>query len=345
MTAREGLFRSLWPALQRTLKGLRRQPGPCAFLLRAEDELWDLAGELAAGTWAPRPTTMLVVQDPKRRVIAVPQLRDRVVHQWLAPQVEPAHERRYITDTFACRRGRGLHPAVARARAWSRSFRWFVRLDVEQYFPTIDHAVVRSQLACDVRDAGVRAFIERCLPPSVARPHHVPGDDLFTPVGRAIGLPLGSLTSQLLANRYLDRVDHLAKDRLRLRGYLRYMDDLLLFHDDRTVLTAHARTIEEACHGLRLRLHRWEILPTAGGIGALGYRFVPGQVRVKRSTVARAEHRLHRSTERWRAGEVGTAAFEAGLEATFAHWAHADSFRLRERTLRRLGLLYEPGLE
>ena len=84
------------------------------------------------------------------------------------------------------------------------------------------------------------------------------------------GLPLCNLTSQLWANRYLDPIDHLVKDRLRHRAYLRYMDDMLRFHDDRAALQRLGRTLEEACWSLRLRLHPWEVRPTHGGVSFVG---------------------------------------------------------------------------
>ena len=116
---------------------------------------------------------------------------------------------------------------------------------------------------------------------------YVPGDDLFTPLGRRVGLPLGSLTSQLWANRYLDPVDHLVKDRLRVRGYLRYMDDMLVFGDDRATVVDIARRIEDACHASRVRLHPWRVRRTCEGVNFVGYRILPDHVRVRRSTVAR----------------------------------------------------------
>jgi hypothetical protein len=164
---------------------------------------------------------------------------------------------------------------------------------------------------------------------------HAPGDELFAPLARRVGLPLGSLTSQRWANRYLDPVDHLVKDRLRTRAYLRYMDDMLVFHDDRATLETIARAIESACHELRLRLHRWHVQPTAAGVGFVGFRIHADRVRVRATSVARARRRL-----RWQRGSSGDDVLRLlpGLRAVFGHWRHADSWRLREGTLRELGL-------
>lgn len=235
----------------------------------------------------------------------------------------------------------GTHAALRLARAWAHTWPWWVRLDVARFFPSIDHDTLRAQLAQDIPEAPLRALYGHILDAdSAPGTLHFPGDDLFTPAARRVGLPLGNLTSQLWANRYLDPVDHLVKDRLRVRGYLRYMDDLLLFGETAAGLTAVARQVEEACLALRLRLHPWSVQRCDRGVGFVGYRILPDHVRVRRSTVRRAERRLR--------GELHTAGadlltVQAGLRSVFAHWDHADAWHLKTRTLRRLGLLYEPG--
>jgi hypothetical protein len=307
------------------------------YRLDLEGELLALQRALFAETWRPSPTRRMLVRDPKPRLIAVPAFGDRVVHQCVAAVLEPRHERRAITDSYACRRGFGTHAALRRATAWSRAYRWWVRLDVRRFFPSVDHAIVRAQMARDLPDVPLRVLCDRILAAGATRGGvYVPGDDLFAPTERLVGLPLGSLLSQLWANRYLDPVDHLVKDQLRHRAWLRYMDDMLLFHDDRAALVEVARRVEDACHALRLRLHPWCPQPTASGVGIVGFRVMRDHVRVRRSSVARAMRRL-----RWRmrGGEdLRTPAFRESLRAVFAHWEHADSWRLRERALHELGL-------
>ena len=126
-----------------------------------------------------------------------------------------------------------------------------------------------------------------------------------------------------------------------MRAYLRYMDDMLLFGDDRAALCEHARAVEEACWRQRLRLHPWQVRATREGVNFLGFRILPDHVRVRRTTVARAEQRLALLTAGVRAGQIPQEALTQSLRSTFAHWAHADTWRLRERTLRRLGLFYD----
>jgi hypothetical protein len=134
----------------------------------------------------------------------------------------------------------------------------------------------------------------------------------------------------------LSPIDHLVKDRLRVRAYLRTMDDMLLFGDDRETVAGWARAVEERAWRLRLRLHPWEVRPTRAGVSFLGFRILPHEVRVRRSSVKRAERLLAR------AHATGDPRFPDRLRAVFAHWEHGDTFRLRTEVLRKLGLLADP---
>jgi RNA-directed DNA polymerase len=340
---------ALWSAAHRAARGKRGRASVARTLLELEPTILRLQAELRAGTWQPGRPSQHQVQDQKRRVITAAPFEDRIVHQALCAEVGPLLERHLIRDSYACRLGRGTHAALSRATVWTRSYPYFVHLDVVKYFPSIDHELLLEMLERDIPCARTVALCRRILaagaPWSSPARFHFPGDDLFTPWERPAGLPIGNLTSQHFANRFLSAVDHRAKDRLRIRPYLRYMDDMLLFDDDRPRLEDAAHSLEELAHGLRLRLHPWQVRPTREGVSFVGYRVLPDSVRVRRSTVARAEKRLAEKLAAARADRNLWPAFFDSLRATFAHWDHADSWRLRERTLRRLGLLLEDGDE
>lgn len=252
-----------------------------------------------------------------------------------------------IGDSYACRAGLGTHRALQRATSWARRYRWFVHLDIRKYFASIDHAVLFGQLerdlACQRTLEVCKAIVSSTAAIGGGTHFHMPGDDLFTPQARATGIPIGYLTSQHFANRYLSPVDHRAKDRLRFRGYLRYMDDMLLFANDRGALADAATDLEQRCWGLRLRVHPWHIRPCRAGVSFVGYRILPDEIRVRRSTVGRAERRLREKLDAARRDPTAWPAFLDSLRATFAHWAYAESWQLRRRTLLRLGVLEEEG--
>lgn len=333
-------LRALWEAAKRSARGKKRRPGVARFWLDLEEEIVSLRDVLLAGRWTPSLPVQVAIQDPKPRTISVLPFRDRVVQQALGAVLGPRVERRLIADTFACRSGLGTHAALRRAQAWARTYRYFVHIDVEKYFPAMDQAIVRAHVATDNPEDWVHQMCGALLAAGRCERFraHFPGDDLFSPLQRAVGLPLGNLTSQIWANRYLDPVDHLVKDRRRVRPYLRYMDDMLLFDDSREALAGLARDVERACWEVRLRLHPFTVRPSREGVPFVGYRILPDHVRIRRSTVARAERRLAALFN-------GGASFEEKvdcLRGTFAHWSHADTHRLKARTLGRLGALTNP---
>jgi RNA-directed DNA polymerase len=329
----------LWAAAQRAARGKRHRATVARFLFDREAEVIALQHALRSQTWRPGKLAFRDIRDPKPRVISVAPFADRVVHQALCAYAGPL-ERSLVHDTYACREGRGTHAALRRATAWARGFSHFVHLDVRKLFPSIDHGILLKQLMRAVPCRLTLKVIEDILAAGEDRlsvRFHFPGDDLLAPGMRPQGLPIGSLTSQHFANSFLSPIDHLVKDRLQARGYLRYMDDMLVFGDDPSVVRRWAEAIEARALALRLRLHPWEVRPTRSGVNVLGFRILPTEVRIRRSSVARAERLLAR------AAATGDLRFGERLRAVFAHWSHADSYRLRTNLLERLNLLAGPA--
>jgi hypothetical protein len=333
---------ALWAAALRASRGKRHRPSVARTLLGLEGVVLRLHDALRAGVWRPGRPSLHVIQDPKRRTITAAPFEDRIVHQALAAAIGPLLDRHLIARSYACRVRFGTHAALRQARVWARRYRHFVHLDVRKFFPSVDHAILLAQLARDLACPDTLALCDHILHAGTlhltpAR-FRFPGDDLFAPFTRVIGLPIGHLTSQHFANRYLSPVDHRATDRLRVRGYLRYMDDMLVFGDDPRHVRDVAAELEQACHRQRLRLHPWQVMPTHAGVSFVGYRITPDQIRVRRTSVARAQRRLARL-----AAFASREQLAASLRATFAHWSHADTYRLRADTLAALGLLH--GIE
>jgi hypothetical protein len=221
-------------AYREAARGKRRRPDVAAFALRAEEALADLQRELAEDRWRPRGYSVHVVREPKARLIAAAPFRDRVVHHAVHRVLAPCLIRRFTADTFACLPDRGTHRAVLRFRGELRRNAWLARLDVQRYFLEIDWDILLAVVGRTVRDRPLLGLLERILgsgaglytDPAVLAALGVSGR--YVPAPRK-GLPIGALTSQLFANVYLDGLDHFAKRELKVPGYLRYMDDVVLF--------------------------------------------------------------------------------------------------------------------
>ena len=340
-------FAALEAAAQRAARGKRRKPGVAAFLARLEREVLRLECELIEGAWRPGRYVEIAVRDPKPRTVSAAPFRDRVVHHALCAVIEPLFERGFVFDSYANRAGKGTHRAVVRYEHFRNRFSSVLRCDVYRYFPAIDHEIlkarVRRRIRCERTLWLIDAIIDGSNPQEPVHRYY-PGDDLLTPFERRRGLPIGNLTSQLFANVYLDGLDHFAKERLRARGYLRYVDDFALFHDDPDVLEGWRRRIEEYLARRRLSLHprkTW-VASAAQPTAFLGYVLLPdGRRRLPDENVRRFRGRLRSMKDRVRAGAMTPEEARARVASWVAHARHANTRRLRRALFR--GRPFDPA--
>ena len=332
-------FRALHTATLRAVAGKRRKPGAAAFMANLETELLRLERALRAGTWQPGRYVEIEVKAPKRRLVSAAPFRDRVVHHAVHSVVAPLFERGFINHSYANRKGKGTHRAVARYERVRDRYRHVLRCDIFRYFPSIDHAILKADLRRRVACPDTLAVLDRIVDgsnPQEPVPFHFPGDGLFTPWERRRGLPIGNLTSQFFANVYLDRLDHFAVEVLRA-PYLRYVDDFALFADDPALLEEWRRRIGRFLERRRLRLHprKTFVALTDAPATFLGFVLLPGGRRLlPDENIRRFRNRLRGLRDRWRAGTVGREEVEQCVAAWIAHAEHADTWRLRRAIFR-----------
>jgi RNA-directed DNA polymerase len=274
---------NLREAFLRAARGKAHRADVISFRAHLDAELAALAAEILGGGVRVGEFTAFTIHEPKERRIHAPCFRERVLYHARVGPCEADFERWHIADTYACRRDRGREAARRRAEHFAARHGWFLKLDVEKYFDSIPHATLLADVARRFRDARVVALWRRIV------------ESYATAPGR--GLPIGALTSQHLANLYLARVDRLAKETLRVSGYVRYMDDMALW-GERDALKSARVEIETLLRdelGLRLK-PMWHLQPTACGMEFLGYRVFPHG-----SQLARPSRR--RFLRRWLWGE------------------------------------------
>ena len=346
---RIALFGALHSAALRAAKGKRSKPGVAAFLANLETEILQLERELRNSRYRPGGYRKIEIFDPKHRIVSAAPFRDRVVHHAWCAVGEPLFERAFIYDSYANRVGKGTHRAVARYERFRNRFGYVLRADIFRYFPSIDHEILKRDLR---RRIGCPRTLELadCIVDGSSRQEPVnllfPGDDLLTPLERRRGLPIGNLTSQLFANIYLNPLDHFCKEVLRAKGYLRYVDDFALFHDERGRLEEWRARIERFLEGRRLRLHprKTEIVSTREPARFLGYVLLPGgRRRLPEDNVRRFRNRLRGLRDRWQHGTVTRDDVERRVRSWIAHAEHADTWRLRQSIFH--GGWFDPSRE
>lgn len=313
---------NLRAAFHKACRGKRHRAETRRFAANLDANLAGVAARLAAGTFAFGRFTQFVIRDPKERVITAPCFEERVAHHSVTAVVEPHLDRWLIADTFACRKGKGRGAAVERAAGFASRYRHFLKVDVRKYFDSVPHDRLLERLA--------RRFKDRRLLDLFARVVGSYRGDL----GR--GLPIGSLMSQHFANFYLGWFDRAAKDGWRVPGYVRYMDDVIVWSDDPAELAAAAeRSAEWLGAELGLELKPPHRNRTAIGADFLGCRVFPGRVVLNRRSRVRFRRKLAALEAAAEDGSITGRELQsrAGSLVAFARAAGVRSWRVRSRAV------------
>ena len=228
-------------------------------------------------------------------------------------RIGPVLDRALINDSYACRAGKGTLAATARVHEHVRRFPWYAKMDVRAYFASIRHSILMERIR-----------------------RRIKGDDVLALVGRIVaahgegsgqGLPIGALTSQCLANYYLDPLDRFLLEASATRGYVRYMDDFVFWTETRQDAT---RLVREAGEFLERTLALTakasvQINRSARGITVCGYRILPGSIRLGRRRKRRYLESRRRCEAAYQAGTIDAAQLQRAHDAALAITAHAET--------------------
>jgi retron-type reverse transcriptase len=337
-------FENLYEAFRQARRSKRSRPDVAAFEFDLESNLLALQRDLVCDTYRPGGYRNFVVREPVERVISAAPFRDRVVHHALCRVIEPLFDRVFLPHSFANRAGKGTHRAMNRCRVLMARHRYVLKADVSKFFPSVDHAILSALLAKRVRCAPTRRLVRSILDSGAGvlageyRMAWFPGDTLLSPLERARGLPIGNLTSQFWANVYLHELDQFVVRELGRHAYVRYVDDVLLFADDKGELHEARRRIEAFLATLRLALHpkKTRVAPVAVGVPFLGFVHHRRQIRLKRDAVKRFSRRMRRYQNAFAEQALPVARLTASVQSWVAHASYGHTFRLREALFSRL---------
>ena len=317
-------LRTLNWAFWRASRGKQRRVEVQRFAQNLNQELASLSRELLDGSVELGRAHRFIIHDPKRRWIYAPVFRERVLHHALMRFVQPVLERSLVDDVYACRPGRGSLAAALRARDHTTRNPWSVKVDVQRFFDSIEHERVMEQLARRIKGPRVLDLCRRILAAHEPWP------------GR--GLPIGSLTSQHFANSYLAPFDRFLLNDPRVRGMVRYMDDVVWFCGERQSAgdtLAEARSFLGRELGLVLKTSA-QLLPRSRGLSLCGFRIVDGVLRLGRRRRQRYRAARLAAEAAYRAGEISSAQLQRLGDVALAITAHASATEWRRRDLARL---------
>jgi RNA-directed DNA polymerase len=247
------------------------------------------------------------IHDPKVRQIHAACFADRVLHHAVLNLTEHVFERSLVATTFACRPSMGVHRAVMMVRQNLQRFNWYAKIDIDSYFASIEHARLMQVLSKKFKGGEFLALLSRLI---ASTPNCV-GDEPLQPFQPfqalpAKGLPIGSLTSQHFANLYLNGADRFLTETCKVRGHVRYMDDIVWWGDSAEVLKVQLAQLSEYLNkerGLTIKPSSIQIQPSSRGVTYCGYR-------IRRGEVFASRRKLKRYSQN---SEMHAAAFRSGL--------------------------------
>lgn len=332
---------NLWLAYRQAARGKRRIASAAAFDHQVADRLITLQTELQNKCYQPGAYRHFFIHEPKRRKISAAPFRDRVVHHALCNLIEPIFNAHFIEHSYGNRRGKGTHRAVDRVQHWARHYRYVLRMDVVQHFPSLDHELLRVKLRQHLHDKAVLRLADTIIASGagvlddVYRAQYFPGDDLLSAC-RPRGLPIGNLTSQFWSNVYLNNFDWFVRRELGCSAYLRYVDDFALFSNNKSQLWDWKEAIITRLAHERLTIHepQAQVLPTRCGIPWLGFVVYPTHRRLKRRNAVNFTRRFKCNLEAYRTGGITFAELDASVNGWINHVRYADTWGLREHIFR-----------
>ena len=262
-----------------------------------------------------------------RQVIDAP-MKDRVVHWMLYRYLLPIWQPRFIHDTYGNLPGRGTHAAVRRLADFARrpGNIWALQLDISKYFHSVPHELLKARVLRYIGDEDLRRLIVALVDSYRTDARY---DDLFAPGSAyrqtaAKGMPIGNLSSQLFANIFLSDFDHWIKQDLRVRHYIRYVDDLVILASSVNELREiNARIVERlAADGLTVHPRKVRLAPVSAGIPFLGYIVWPAHLSAGQYLRRRYHYRLREHESHGRDRTEALRSYRAALSHTGSTRCH-----------------------
>ncbi len=215
---------------EKFLRGKKKRKDVIQFQAELSSNIVSLYADLKNKTYVHGSYSAFNVADPKPRNIHKASVRDRVVHHLIYKELYWYFHYRFIYDSYSCRKYKGTHRAIDRFREFARKVSknntrtcFVLKCDIRKFFANIDHLILMDILKRHIIDSDIRWLINQVV-------------SSFNTTDSNIGLPLGNLTSQLLTNVYMHEFDMFVKQELKIKYYVRYADDFVIFSDNKEYL-------------------------------------------------------------------------------------------------------------
>lgn len=310
---------NLYNSLYQTSKNKSNSLDCLKFMEWEYSNMTKLHFDLKNGSYTLGEYIHFTVMDPKPRNIVTLQFRDRIVQRAIYNIIQPIFEKTILPNSFACRKGKGTHRASITTQSYSRKVgnSYYLKTDFSKYFLTIDRKVLWERIE---RKIGCKETLKLI--------------NLFIPKYGS-GINIGELLSQLFANVYGNIVDMFLKHDLKIKHFVRYMDDIVIFGSSYNYLRDIKRKLKDFIdQKLNLKFSRWHISSVERGINFVGYRIFPDFKLIRKDSVKRAKRKIKKYKND---GEYDK--LERFIASWSGHLKHANTYNLRRRFSNKYEIL------
>lgn len=332
-------YSSLYHAYRKAAKGKRYRSDVLQFTDNLEGNLLSLLEDLQNHTYKGGEYREFYVYEPKKRLIMSLPFRDRVAQWWVYSLLYPIFDKTFIDDSYACRKGKGQKAAADRLQEMLKQTEvlggdwYYLKLDIAKYFYRIYHDKLLKIIERKIKDPDMLELLAEIIKGDGTNCF---GLSICDNVEEAVrlydrGMPIGNLTSQLLANVYLNELDQFCKKVLGTKFYIRYMDDVIILSQSKEELHEIKNRIEKFLDTeLQLNLNKKTcIRPVSMGIQFVGLHIWSTHRTVRKSTSLRIKRRLKVSAKRYNTGKITYEKYNSTLQSYLGMTKHNDCYRFR----------------
>ncbi len=309
---------NLYWAFYKAQKAKWWKPEVMAYAKSLSSNLYRLREEIRTGDIVVGAYRFFTIYDPKKRQICAAPFPERVLHHAIMNVCHPVFEKLQIFDSYATRKHKGTYAALDRARFFQLRNRWYVKMDIRKYFDSIDHHVLYEKLERKFKDRGLLRIFRKIIDTYEVLP------------GK--GLPIGNLTSQYFANYYLSFADRYVQQELKIGRYVRYMDDMVFWGNDKKKLLAAKKILEQFLREELLLTLKVNVLQrTTHGLPFLGYRLFKDHVRLSKRSKLRLIKKANLYEKYLAEGQYTQSDYHKHILPLLAYAQYADSYNLRSK--------------
>lgn len=304
-----------------------------------EENLLKLQHELLTQTYQPKPLKTFIIRDPKTRKISKSRFRDRVVHHALINVIGDIFEKSFIYDSHANQIGKGTLKAIERFDFFKRKVSkngtqpcYVLKADIKHYFEEINHEILLSIIGKKIKDDKILWLIDKIL-----KNNAVTSEGGANALFNKKGMPLGNYTSQFFANVYLNDLDQFVKNELKVKHYIRYVDDFVMLHNSKSQLADYMEKINiflQESLGLMLHPFKSKILNLEEGVPFLGFKIFLHHKTLRNTNIRKFQSKLRELKVLYREKQLNREQVVECLEGWMAYAKQGNTYKYRRNLLR-----------